>query len=245
MHTRPHPRAADIVQVMRVAALYDIHGNAAALEAALTDAGTAAVDAIVIGGDVAEGPQPAEVLDLLDAAQIPMAWVRGNCDREPTGWVLERLDGKRIERLRSLPQTQVLEIDGLGDVCFCHGSPRSDEDIVTTLTAEQRIAPMVEGVAQRVVVSGHTHVQFDRTVAGRRLINAGSVGMPYQGVSGHAFWTLFGPGVEHRSSTFDADGLIAVLRRSGYPHPDWFDVESAEDAALEYERMAREQEARR
>jgi putative phosphoesterase len=228
---------------VRVAALYDIHGNVPALRAALADAIESGVDAIVVGGDVAEGPQPAETLQLLDAVEIPLIWVRGNCDREPSEWVIERLDERLVARLKALPQTQTLEIDGLGSVCFCHGSPRSDEDIVSAVSAEERIAPMLEGVAERIVVSGHTHVQFDRSVAGHRLINAGSVGMPYQGVSGRAFWALLGlgPDLAHRSSAVDAEAWTTVLRLSGYPHPDWFDAETAEAAAAEYEKMAREQ----
>jgi len=92
------------------------------------------------------------------------------------------------------------------------------------------------------VVCGHAHVQFDRIVAGHRLINAGSVGMPYQGVSGRAFWSVFGPGVEHRSSGFDVGLLTAALRSNGYPHPEWFDTETAEVAAEEYELMARDRD---
>jgi putative phosphoesterase len=222
---------------MRVAALYDIHGNVPALRAALADGTASGVDAIVVGGDVVEGPQPAETLQLLDAVEIPLIWVRGNCDREP----IQRLDERRVEWLKALPQTQALDINGLGSVCFCHGSPRSDEDIVTAVSDVERIAPMLEGVEELTVVSGHTHVQFDRTVAGCRLVNAGSVGMPYQGVSGRAFWSVFGPDVEHRNSSFGASEFAANLRSSGYPHPEWFEAEAPETAAAEYEQMARDQ----
>lgn len=226
---------------MRVAALYDIHGNVPALSAALADAIASGLDAIVVGGDVVEGPQPAETLQLLDAVEIPLIWVRGNCDRAPSEWVTDRLDERRVECLKAFPQTQTLDIDGLRAVCFCHGSPRSDEDIVTAVSDVERVAPMLDGVEERTVVSGHTHVQFDRLVAGHRLINAGSVGMAYQGVAGHAFWSVFGPGVEHRNSRFDAAEFSAILKSCGYPRPEWFDVETAETAAEEYEQMARDQ----
>jgi putative phosphoesterase len=226
---------------MRVAALYDIHGNVPALRAALSDATASGIDAIVVGGDVVEGPQPAETLQVLDAVEVPLIWVRGNCDRAPSQWVIERLDERRVEWLKELPQTRTLDIDGLGAVCFCHGSPRSDEDIVTAVSDVQRIAPMLEGVDELTIVSGHTHVQFDRSVAGRRLVNAGSVGMPYQGVSGEAFWSVFGPHAEHRNSSFDAGEFAAILRSSGYPHQEWFEAESPQTAAAEYEQMARGQ----
>jgi len=228
---------------MRVAALYDIHGNVPALESALAAVATTGVDAIVIGGDVAEGPQPVETLDLLESVDIPLRWLRGNCDREPSEWVTERLDQRRVASLAALPPTVRVDVPGLGPVLFCHGSPRSDEDIVTAVSDPERVAPMLAGVDEAIVVSGHTHVQFDRSVAGHRLINAGSIGMPYQGVPGRAFWTILGPGVEPHNSAFDADAFASTLRSTGYPHPEWFDVETAEAAAEEYEQMAREQAA--
>jgi putative phosphoesterase len=228
---------------MRVAALYDIHGNVPALESALADAASAGVDAIVIGGDVAEGPQPVETLDLLESVDIPLRWLRGNCDREPSEWVIERLDERRMAWLTTLPPTDLVDVHGLGPVLFCHGSPRSDEDIVTAVSDPERVAPMLAGVDEAIVVSGHTHAQFDRSVAGHRLINSGSIGMSYQGVAGRAFWTILGPGVEPRQSAFDAGAFASILHSTGYPHPEWFEVATSEAAAQEYEQMAREQGA--
>jgi predicted phosphodiesterase len=170
-----------------------------------------------------------------------MAWVRGNCDRDPSEWVRERVGEERVAWLAGLPTTVTIDVDGLGAVCFCHGSPRSDEDIVTAVSAVARVEPMLEGVDEALVVSGHTHVQFDRMVANRRLVNAGSVGMAYQGEPGWAYWTTLGPTVEHRRSGFDADALATTLRDSGYPNPGWFAPESAEQAAAEYEQMAQAQ----
>ena len=195
---------------------------------------------IVVGGDVVEGPLPAETLTVLDAVAAPLVWVRGNCDRDPSESVRQRVPKQRAAWLAELPTTVTIDVDGLGAVCFCHGSPRSDEDIVTAVSTVARIEPMLDGVDEALVVSGHTHVQFDRTVANRRLVNAGSVGMPYQGESGFAYWSVFGPTVEHRRSAFDADALAAALRESGYPNPEWFEPESPEDAAAEYEQMAQE-----
>jgi predicted phosphodiesterase len=229
---------------MRVAALYDIHGNVPALEAALADVASVGVDAILIGGDVVEGPQPVETLDMLESVDIPLRWIRGNCDREPSEWVTERLDERHVAWLTTLPPTERVDVRGLGPVLFCHGSPRCDEDIVTAVSDPGRVAPMLTGVDEAIVVSGHTHVQFDRSVAGHRLINAGSIGMPYQGIAGRAFWTILGPGVEPRNSPFDADAFASTLRSAGYPHPEWFEVETADTAAEEYEQMAREQAAR-
>ena len=52
---------------------------------------------------------------------------------------------------------------------------------------------------------------------------------------------MIGPTVEHRRSAFDADVLTTALRESAYPNPEWFESDSAEHAAAEYEQMAREQ----
>ena len=186
---------------MRVAALYDIHGNDAALAAVLAEIEGLAVDLIVVGGDVAGGPFPREVVDAVRALGDRAIAIRGNGERElvearlrldagsarvdaddvwstRTHWAAGVLDRERLEWMGALPPFSSVEIDALGDVLFCHASPRSDEEIVTPLSPEARIAPMVAGVAQPTVVLGHTHVQFDRQVAGRRLVNAGSVGMP-------------------------------------------------------------------
>ncbi len=225
---------------VRVAALYDIHGNLPALEAVLADVSGSGADIIVLGGDVVEGPLPAETLTVLDAVAAPLVWVRGNCDRDPSEWVRRRVAKQRAAWLAELPTTVTIDVDGLGAVCFCHGSPRSDEDIVTAASTVARIEPMLEGVDEALIVSGHTHVQFDRTVANRRLVNAGSVGMPYQGDSGWAYWSVLGPTVEHRRSAFDASALATALRESGYPNPEWFEPESPENAAAEYEQMAQE-----
>ena len=229
---------------MRYAVIADIHGNVLAPIWAFAGVASAGGDAILIGGDFAEGPQPVETLDLLESIDIPLRWVRGNCDREPSDYVSERLDQRRLAWLTTLPATDRIDVRGLGQVLFSHGSPRSDEDIVTAVSDPDRVAPMLAGVDEAIVVSGHTHVQFDRSVARHRLINAGSIGMPYQGVAGRAFWTILGPGVEPRSSAFDAEAFASILRSTGYPHPEWFEVETAETAAEEYEQMARDQARR-
>jgi putative phosphoesterase len=178
-----------------IASLYDIHGNLAALEAVLAEIPDEA--AIVVGGDVvAGGDHPAETLERLRALGDRVVWVRGNGDRELTPGeeglarpaALEgtrsRLTEEQIAFLHALPPTQLL--DG---VLYCHATPRNDVDIFTERTPEERIAFLFEGVGTDVVVCGHTHTQFERTIAGKRVVNAGSVGMPYEDEPG-AYWLL-------------------------------------------------------
>jgi len=224
---------------VRVAALYDIHGNDAALAAVLAELDGLAVDLIVIGGDVAGGPFPLETVDAVRALGDRAVTIRGNGERElvearlhldagteridptdvwssRTHWAAGLLDRERLDWMAALPPFTAVGVDGLGDVLFCHASPRSDEEIVTPLSPEARIAPMVAGVAQPTVVLGHTHVQFDRRAAGTRLVNAGSVGMPYEGEAA-AFWALLGPDVELRRTPYDVAAFAARVRASGIP----------------------------
>jgi putative phosphoesterase len=199
---------------MRVAGLYDVHGHLAALEAVLADVPDDA--AIVIGGDVAYGAYPSETLDRLRSLGDRVHWLRGNADRELTvgetgpaddrnvEWVRGKLSDEQIRFLHELPPTVLLEVDGLGRVLFCHATPQNDVDVFTAITPDERVAPHLADVEADVVVCGHTHMQFDRTIGDIRVVNAGSVGMAYEDVPG-AYWVLLGPGVEHRRSAFEPD----------------------------------------
>ena len=113
-----------------------------------------------------------------------------------------------------------MEVQGLGEVLFCHATPRSDEEIFTAITPAERVRPMLEGVTQPVVVCGHTHMQFDRPVAGVRLVNAGSVGMPY-GRPG-AYWLLLGPGVRSMRTEHDLQRAAELVRKTSYPQAEEF-----------------------
>lgn len=200
----------------RVAALYDIHGNLPALEAVLADVADA--DTIVVGGDFSRGPMPAETVDRLRGLGGRVRFIRGNADRSATGegaWEMERLGGERLDFLAGLPETVTIDVEGLGGVLFCHGSPRSDEDI-TAVTPGERLGRILEGVGERVVVCGHTHHQFDRTAHGVRVVNAGSIGMPYEGRPG-AYWAMLGPDVELRSTAYDLDAAAAAILATGFP----------------------------
>lgn len=195
---------------MRVAALHDVHGNLPALEAVLAEVASLEVDRIVCGGDVAAGPFPRESLELL--TRHDAVFLRGNADREPTDWVAGQLDPLAREFLAGLPTTVAL--DG---VLYCHGSPRSDDEILTRVSPDDRVRAALAGVEERVVVGGHTHVQYEREVDGVRLVNAGSVGMPYEGRPG-AFWSIVdGQNVELRRTVYSIDAAVTAIRASGYP----------------------------
>jgi predicted phosphodiesterase len=250
---------------VRVAALYDIHGNDAALAAVLAEVDAIGVDLIVIGGDVAGGPFPCETVDAVRALGDRAIAIRGNGERElvearlrldagsargdpddiwssRTHWAAGVLDRARLDWMGALPPLASVEVDGLGDVLFCHATPRSDEEIVTPLSSEDRIAPMFAVLAQHTVVNGHTHAQFERQIGTTHLVNAGSVGMPYE-TRPAAYWALLGPGVELRSTPYDVGGFAARVRATGFPEAEgfaeWITGPPGPDEAHEFfERMA-------
>jgi hypothetical protein len=127
-----------------------------------------------------------------------------------------RLTGSQRDWLGGLPETVGVKMTGLGSVLVCHGSPRSDEEILTAVSPDDRLRAALAGVDAAVVVCGHTHHQFDRRVDGVRLVNAGSVGMPYQGPPG-AYWLLLGPDVAMRRTDYDVAAAAGAIRQSGYP----------------------------
>jgi predicted phosphodiesterase len=218
-----------------VAALYDVHGNLPALEAVLADPAFARADTVVVGGDVASGPMPAEVLDRLSGLDLPVRWVRGNADREvvdffdrgdtdafahPPDDPAARSDAftaSRIGRAHRDLLDRFEEVVRLDGALYCHGSPRRDDEIITAITPAERLEPMLDGVDEGLVVCGHTHHQFDLRAAGRRIVNAGSVGMPYEGAAA-AFWLLVADGEpEPRRTDYDVAAAIAAMSATGFP----------------------------
>jgi len=232
---------------VRVAALYDIHGNLPALEAVLADVDAQGVDEIVVGGDVLWGPMQVECIARLRDAGA--RFLVGNCERDvlqPTTevahWCSDRLDEDTRSFVGSWPQTIERTLDSLGRVVFCHATPRDVEEIVTLLTPDDAVHEALSGVAADVNVSGHTHVRLDRTVTGApRLVNPGSVGLPYEGATG-AFWALLDGGVEPRRSDYDVEPALEVLAATGFPSFDDVFPEalrglvSAESASAHFER---------
>jgi predicted phosphodiesterase len=204
----------------RVAVLSDVHGNAPALAAVLAEVERAEADLIVFGGDLTWGPLPEETFELVRS--LSARFVRGNADRavlenvsetEREQWMQAQHTDELRELLASFEEQVVVEVDGLGPVRFCHGSPRTDEECVTPETPEERVLEFSEGVAERVIVTAHVHIQFDREI---RSVNAGSVGLPYEGRPG-AYWALLGPDVELRRTEYDLDETIERYRGSGQP----------------------------
>jgi putative phosphoesterase len=222
------------MSVRRLAAIYDIHGNLPAFEAVLEEISAAGVDHVVVGGDVLPGPMPSETLARLAALNIPATFIMGNGDREVLEyrkgsesavipepfremmrWVASSLDEDLVEWISTWPMVTRAEVKELGDVLFCHATPRSDTEMFSSQTSEARLLPIFDGVDEPIVVCGHTHRQFDRMIGKTRVINAGSVGMPF-GATG-AYWLLLGPNVDLRRTDYDLLNAAERIRQTGYP----------------------------
>ncbi len=226
---------------MRVLALYDIHGNLDALDAVLRDPRAQERDAVIVGGDAVPGPFARAVIERVEEIGGPVHWIRGNGEREVAaarpGAVIApedvpartaaltaaELGPERCRTLGLLPLT--VRVDG---VLYCHATPRRDTEILTRRSEPARWASALAGVRDRLVVAGHTHQQDDRRVGAVRAVNAGSVGMPYEG-SGAARWLRVLDGAPELLSTdYDAGAAGARILASGWP-----DEESIRAALIE------------
>ena len=226
---------------MRVAAIYDIHGNLSALEAVLEQIREAGVDRIIVGGDVLPGPMPVETLTQLFDLPISVQFIQGNGEvavlallagraayalpkqvQEIIRWTAQQLSPEYARVLAGWPKTVRCEIPDLGEVLFCHGTPRSENQNFIRSTPEEVLMPIFEDLHVSVVVCGHTHMQFDRMVGKTRVVNAGSVGMPF-GKPG-ADWLLLGPEVELRHTHYDLRQAAERIRATKYPQAEDFAV---------------------
>jgi predicted phosphodiesterase len=213
---------------VRILALYDIHGNPDALDAVLADPRAANPDAVIVGGDAVPGAFSAAVLDRLAALSVPAVhWVRGNGEREVaaavnggepapgddaaemSAFTAAELGADRASALGDLPLSVTVD-----RVLFCHATPRSDEELATRISPPSRWSEVLDGVDTALVIAGHTHQQDDRVVGGVRFVNAGSVGLPYEG-DGDARWLWIEDGVpELRRTAYDAAAAGRRMREA-------------------------------
>lgn len=231
---------------MKFAALYDIHGNLPALQAVLEELQVIQPDVIVVGGDIISGPFPGQTLAKLMQVHTPIYYIQGNADRELvqafdrrplSRRYLPSLSAKGVEEIQWLaqqitqaerdfiamqPKQLVFEIAKLGSILFCHATPRNDEELFTPLTSPQQLDTIFAEITPDIVICGHTHLQFELVVGQHRILNAGSVGMPFAKEPG-AYWLLLHPeGYEFRHTPFDGKAAAQAIRASGYPQAEDF-----------------------
>lgn len=240
---------------MRVAALYDIHGNLPALEAIIEEIRFERIDHVVVGGDVVPGPMPRETLACFLDLDIPVEFIQGNGEvavleqmagRNPANvpeqfqevirWTAKQLSAGDQTVLEGWPRALHLDVPGLGEVLFCHATPRNENEVFTRLTPDKRVSEMFQAVSQRFVVCGHTHMQFDRKIGDVRVINSGSVGMPF-GKPG-AYWLSLGSDVQLRHTKYDLHEAAARIRATSYPQAQHFAAHNILQPASEEEMLA-------
>jgi putative phosphoesterase len=215
---------------LKLAVLGDVHGNLAALEAALADAKKHKPDRYLVTGDlVMNGPRPGQVIDKLRDLDAKGAIViQGNTDvavadfdftaafpgvdsvssaqRAAAEWAHDQLSDDQCDYLRRLPAERRLWNDGTM-VLVCHGSPGSQ---TTGLPADLDPSVTVERVTRsdaRVIACGHTHIADVRELGRKLIVNPGSCGYAFDGTP-TANWALL---------TLDDDGEpSAELFRPAY-----------------------------
>jgi diadenosine tetraphosphatase ApaH/serine/threonine PP2A family protein phosphatase len=224
---------------MLVAALYDVHGNLPALKAVVAEILQLGVTDVVVGGDVLPGPMPTETLTTLLNLGVPTRFLYGNGEaavleqragrcpasvpqpyRPVIEWTAQQLSLADERVLAGWPKTVQMNIPGLGQVLFCHATPRNENEIFTRLTPEERLVPVFREVNVSLVVCGHTHMQFDRTVGSVRVVNAGSIGMPFGKPGTH--WLLLGPTVQFRHTSYDLEQAAELVTATDYPQAQQF-----------------------
>lgn len=219
---------------MRIASISDIHANPFALDAVLQDIKAHLVDLIVVCGDVIAGPLPGRTLALLQQLAIPAQFILGNAENEylrylsgkPIGglsdhsdlithWIATQLSDADQQWIHQWLTTWSIQIPPLGTLLFCHATPESDTDIVTRRTSDEKIAAHLIETPASVIICGHTHMQFERTVGTTRWVNTGSVGMPFGKVG--ADWLLIDDDIHFMHTDYDTQQAALAMQQTDYP----------------------------
>lgn len=223
----PAEPVVDAGSVSRLAVIGDVHGNAVALAAVLEELRRDPPDLVVVNGDLSWGQEPEETWALADSLENAF-FVRGNAesalirrtaDSDTATWMLEQHSAERLAQVDSFAGAVALEVDGLGRVFVCHGSPRGDQELVTPGTPDERMEALLDGTSLDVLVTAHVHLQFERPVLGITSMNAGSVGLQYGGTPA-AYWAEIGPGICLRRTAYDLDEAVSRAYASGIPTAD-------------------------
>ena len=185
------------------------------------------------------GPLPTQCLARLEALDVPVDFIHGNGEREVLAavredespalpeavrealrWTASELSTEQQKRLSRWPPTVRHSVEGLGDVLFCHATPRNDWEIFTPETPDAALEEVFVDTDALTVICGHTHMQFERVVGDVRIVNPGSVGMPFDEPG--AYWAVFGPAIDLRRTAYDLDGAADLIRSTAYPGASQF-----------------------
>jgi predicted phosphodiesterase len=182
---------------VRIALISDIHGNEIALQRVLKEIDDEGVDATYCLGDLAPlGPHPRETIDIVRSRDIPC--VMGNHDEflllpdlirsyptapvviDAVDWCRAELSTADLDFFRTFEREITIPLNGGPSICLFHGSPRSHMEMILATTPAAELDMMLDGRRGAVLAGGHTHIQMLRQHRGQLLVNAGSVGMPFE-----------------------------------------------------------------
>ena len=224
---------------MKIATIYDIHANPTALLSVLKDIQNYEVDLIVIGGDVIAGPFPTETLTILTEIKTPTKFILGNAEseviryingkpvnglsnraNEEAKWVANQISSSHKTFIKNWSKTFQAVIKEVGTVLFCHATPGSDIEIFTRISSNQRILKLFDGVRASIIICGHTHMPFDLKFGKSRIINSGSVGMPFG--TNQASWLLIDQQINFMTTSYDIQMAAQLISTSNYPYKESF-----------------------
>ena len=208
-----------------------------ALRAVLDDIENSRPDEVLVAGDlVGRGPQGNEVVTtiaergwrclrgnhedyLLGFArkEVPEAW----WDEEEwaaSRWMAAELQPQAIRYIESLPDE--LRPAGAPGLLLVHGSPRSNNDGLGPWTPDEHLIGHLDSIEENLLVCGHTHRPMMRRLPNGRVINAGAVGLPFNGDRRAQYGLFEFNGArwefEQRAVTYDTRELLDVYDTSGF-----------------------------
>ena len=209
----------------------DTHGNLVALEAVLADMKQQGdFDLTVMAGDLALlGPRPAETIDCLRALNIPM--ITGNTEvmvvkgMEPLSqWTREQIGQARIDYLARLPFSYSVQPQVGHAMHIVHANPKDLDAALRPDTPESEVRELVAGLDAELLVFGHIHIPYIRSVDGLTLFDIASAGLPRDGdqraAYGIAEWRHGQWHLQHRRVTYDIASVLADFNACGMPNAE-------------------------
>lgn len=221
----------------RVAILSDIHGNVPALEAVLADVEQQQPDEVLVGGDlVGRGPQGSRVTELIRergwrtirgnhedylltfrGGEIPDSW-RVEEVWSAARWMAAELSADDIAYLERLPAD--VRSERLPEVRLVHGTPRSSNEGIGPWTSDRSMCRHLDSISESVLVCAHTHRPLERRFSTGRVVNVGSVGLPFNRDPRAQYVVLHGGGgdisTEFRRVDYDRGAIEEIYERSGF-----------------------------
>jgi putative phosphoesterase len=216
---------------LKIGILSDIHGNYMALEAVVKDAKRHGCESYIILGDiVVKGLMPNETMELLSKLNI-LSWIKGNTD----DWLfddislLDKINSKYLDYciwnikdeylnvLKNKEDEIELTLEGKRILCV-HGSPMSNIEILNSNLKHERLELLVSIKPSDIIFCGHSHIKGEFKFGNTKIINPGSVGLPFDG-DNKASYCIYDTSdvVYFRKVSYDVQKYISMVEESSLP----------------------------